>query len=228
VLVEHAQVYYRVANVTGALIDSFAGSPDPLCEPLAACGTTGSVRLAITRIPQKLVLSGERIVKRRASKARALADFRAGRLGFYDNAYALDPTVMLAGSLAGPGQPECTSTILSRSLASIASRRTHTEDELYLGAGGVEDISENQDPLRTRCPGPGGDTIIGDGALASGSLPVSGLGASMIELVFRNPGRFAGTGYAGTRSGSIAITLMRTKVTGGTLRARAIDGEVLP
>jgi hypothetical protein len=228
VLVEHAQVYYRVANVTGALIDAFAGSPDPLCEPLAACGTTGSVRLAITRIPQELEFSGARIVKRRASRSRALADFRAGRLGFYNNANALDPTVMLAGSLAGPGPHDCTSTILSRFLASMASRPTHTADELYLGAGGVDDVSSNQDPLRTRCPGPGADTIIGEGALASGSVPISAFGAPRIELVFRNSGRFAGLGYAGTRGGSIAITLMRTKVTGGTVRARATDGEVLP
>jgi hypothetical protein len=228
VLLEHARVYYRVADVTGALVDSFAGSPDPLCEPLAACGTTGSVRLAMTRIPQKLVFSGGRIVKRRASKARALADLRAGRLGFYDNAYALHPTVRLSGSLAGPGPQECTSTILSRSLASMASRPTHTTDELYLGASGVDGVSSNQDPLRTRCAGPGADTIIAEGALASGRVPASAFGAPRIELVFRNPGRFAGLAYAGTRSGSIVITLRRTKAIGGTLRARAIDGEVLP
>jgi hypothetical protein len=227
VLVEQAQIDYRVASVTGALVDSFAGSPDPFCEPLAACETTGSVRLAITRIPQKLEFLGARVVKRRASKSQALKDFHAGRLGFYDNSYALDPTVMLAGSLAGPGAQQCTSTILSRFLVRLASRPSRSADELSLGPSGVDDISANQDPLRTRCPGPGLDTIVGAGATASGTIPLSGLGAPRIELVLGNPGRFAGLGYTGTRSGSIVITLLRTKVSGETVRGRAVAGVVL-
>jgi hypothetical protein len=228
VLVEEAHVFYRATAVSGALVDSFAGSAAPLCEPLAACGTTGSVRLTINRVAEEFGFGGMRIVKRRVSKSRALADLRAGRLPFGDNAYGLTPTATLAGSVSGPGTSNCTSAIRSSSLVAFASRPTSTTDELFLRPYGVDNISSNQDPLRTRCPGPAGSTIVGNAAIADGSIPVSGLGAPVIELVLTNPGRFTGLGYAGTRTGSIVITLTREKVTAGTVRARAIGGALLP
>ncbi len=81
--------------------------------------------------------------------------------------------------------------------------------------------------MRTRCPGPGSNTIIGQGAVASGIVRASELDLRQIRLVLTNPGRFEGIAYRGTRGGAIVLTLVRTKVTGGTVRARAIEGQLL-
>jgi hypothetical protein len=226
VLAEEADVSYRIAHISGTIVDSFTGLPTPLCDPLAACGTTGSVHTALSRIAQTLQFSGQQIVKHRISRARALADLLAGRLELSDNSYTLDPIGTLTGSLLGPGSARCLDTITSGFLG-FASNPTRTGDELALDPNGFEDVVSGADPLRTRCPGPGANTIIGAGAVASGSVRSSELDSRRIRLVLTNPGRFTGIAYTGTRAGAIVLSLVRTKVTAGTVRARAIEGQLL-
>lgn len=226
VLAEEATVSYRIADITGAIVDSFTGLPTPLCDPLAACGTSGSERTTLSRLAQTLQFTGERIVKHRMSRARALADLLGGRLSLSDNSYALDPIGTLTGSLSGPGSARCVDAITSPSLGFV-SNPTRRGDELALDPNGFEDLMPGADPLRTRCPGPGSNTIIGAGAVASGSVQSSELDLPRIRLVVTNPGRFTGIAYTGTRSGAIVFTLVRMKVTAGTVRTRAIEGQLL-
>jgi hypothetical protein len=225
VLAEEAHVSYRISGVSGAISDSFSGLPAPLCAGLGACGTSGSVRVALATIRQMLVLSGERIVAHRVSGARALRDLRAGRLGLFDNTYELAPTGSVTESDSGPGSTMC-SDALTNPGPRFFSTGTRTADKIYLDPNGVNDVFGDPEPLRTRCPGPSTETIA-PGAVAAGIVRASELGAPRIRLVLRNRGRFEGVGYRGTRSGAIELTLIRTKVTAGTVRAKAIQGQLL-
>jgi hypothetical protein len=226
VLAEEADVSYRIEHITGSVLDSFVGLPAPLCAPLAACGTSGSVRTTVSRVAQALEFSGDRIVTHRVSGARALADLVAGRLELSDNSYELDPIGALTGLLSGPGSARCTDSMTGPALG-FASHPTRRADELALGPNGFGDVESGTDPLRTRCPGPGANTIIGDSAVATGSIRSSELGSPQIRLVLSDPGRFTGIAYAGTRRGAIVLTLVRTKLTAGTVHARAIQGQLI-
>jgi hypothetical protein len=225
VLAEQAHVSYRISAVSGAISDSFSGLPAPLCDGLGACGTSGSVRVAIGSIRQILVLSGERIVTHHVSGARALRDLRAGRLGLFDNTYELAPTGSVSESDSGPGPTMC-SDALTTPGPQLFSKGTRIADKIYLDPNGVNDVFGDPEPLRTRCPGPSTDTIA-PGAVAAGIVRASELGTPRIRLVLRSRGTFGGVGYRGTRSGAIELTLSRTKVRAGTVRAKAIQGHLL-
>jgi hypothetical protein len=62
--------------------------------------------------------------------------------------------------------------------------------------------------------------ILGAGSIASGSVPVGGLGASRLTVTLTAAGRFVGGAYDGTRAGAIVLTLRLRRAVGGTQRVR--------
>jgi hypothetical protein len=224
-LQEQASVYYRIPDISGATVAEFKASPPPLCEALAACGATGSVRMAISRIGQQLALTGYRIVRHRVSGVRALSDLRAGRLTLGDDSYQLDPSGTLSESVSGPGSVTCTDTLVHPYL-DFSSSPTRAGDRLLLDSNGNQYFEPEGDPLRTYCAGPGSATILGSGAIGTGVVQASEIGAPRIELVLRNPGAFDGNGYSGVRGGAITLTLVRRRMMAGTVRVKVYGNPV--
>ena len=224
-LQESAEVDYRIAGITGGVGVSFSSLADPLCEPQGACGTAGQLSVALTAPRQKLDFYGSRIVKRRVTSAKVLADLRVGRLNLSDNAYALRLGGELTGTLTGAGGLSC-SDRLARPPTGLSSSATRLVDHLKLDPSSSSGslFGTGVEPLRTRCPGPGSSDIIRGGALATASVAADQIGAPRLTVSLGASGEFTGSSYQGTRSGSIVITLVRVRVIGRTRKVRIFSG----
>jgi hypothetical protein len=224
VLDEQVNVDYRLVAVDEALVDGFGGVADPFCEPLGACGTTGSIHMQLAPGRDLLEITGQRIVKRHIGLRRALEDLRAGKLAVYDNGFGNGIRYRTTSVVSRPGTPSCAGAASGQ--IGFDSQVTRTTYEFYLEPNGTDFFFGGADALRTWCPGPESTTIVGQGAIASGAFKVASLGAPRIEVRLTNAGRFVGPGYHGTRTGSVVLMLVRTRVMGGTRRARAINGQL--
>ena len=227
VLVEYATLRYRITGAGGALGATFAGSPPPYCVPLDSCGVRGVLRLAVKGFRGVLQLSGTRTVSHRVGRVGALRDANHGRI-----LLGADPAVMaLSGTTseilarqqgAGAG---CLDTTRIRPLLRISFfSATPSRPGVPLEIAGPLD---GTDPLRTDCPGPSSADIVGAsdpfasefGAqipLAKGSLPFGSLAARTATVTLAERGSFRGTGYSGTRSGAVSLSLTLLGFTGGT------------
>lgn len=228
--VEYAQVTYGIFGATGRLTESFAGSPEPYCESLDACGSHGAVVVTVGGYRGRLTVIGTRQVGRPLSRSRALADLRAGRLGLDGTDLTGHPGVRIDELLGRADGGFCHDTIrepltLLGDVLAPGVRRGGLPLTL-IGPG------PPADPLRTHCPGPGGDEILGggsfssplpQGALAAGSLPPGELGAPELTVELARPASFTGEGYSGQRTGSLGFVLRRMSVRAGT-RVERVSG----
>jgi hypothetical protein len=226
VLVEHADVRYRVTGATSALSTSFVGGPEPFCQPYNDCGTTGTLRLTVTGFRRTLQISASRMVHRRVSQSRALADLRAGRL-------TIDPSsglfsVAAAGvteTIGNGGTYSCRDTIAERlplAVNPFPFGAPRGAIPLLLGRGGG---FSGGDPFRTHCPGPTATDITGaiqpgPGSLARALIDVRDLGNHEITVPVANAGKFSGLGYSGTRGGALVFRLSLLRAGGGSRRER--------
>ncbi len=200
-LAELADVGYRVTAVRGGLAATYAGLAQPFCASLDACGATGAVTLALRVPDQRLEFSGSRLVKRRVRSRQALADLRSGRLRLDSGVYAVPFAGKLTGTVTRAGAAPCRDTV-SDSVV-LAEGTTRTAYRL------------------------GSSEILGVRPLAGARVGVGDLGAPRLTVVLNAAGAFRGRAYAGERSGSITLTLVRSHVFAGTRRVRIIDGQVI-
>ena len=219
-LSEHADAVYRVAASTGSFTTAFSGLAPPLCDPLGACGASGALHETVGT-GATVNFSGTRIVKRRVSAREALADLKAGRLGFGLTGQPLSGT--LSETLAQAGGTTCADTD-TRATPLIRAPGPSTGVALGPSAfpfGGLDMIG---DPLRTRCPGPSALDILGRSALATAAVPMNALGDSRLTLTFTpgNAGPFSAGDYAGERTGTVVLTLVLVRASGGTARTPPI------
>jgi hypothetical protein len=219
-LVEQAHVDYRIAAIRGALTTSFAARAGLSCDALDACGAGGALRLTLTRGRRMLTFSGQRFVKRAVGPRRAVADLFAGRLPIAESLYAVDLGDTVTGTVSGAGMATCVDGVSTRPV-DLSSRMVRGVDRFKLDpSSDVLGAFAAEDPLRTRCPGPGAAEILRRGALATGGIALDTVGARRIELSLHARGRFGGAAYAGARSGTITLELARGKASGGTGRVR--------
>ncbi|MGH2914624.1 MAG: hypothetical protein ACRDMX_06530 [Solirubrobacteraceae bacterium] len=221
-LQESAQYTYRIASVAGALSTKFSGLAAPLCQALGACAAAGTV----TDSPHgrgQVHFFAYRIVKRRASRAQALADVRGGRLQVSStlNGTSLSDTISEAVDLPGRA---CSDTVAGQ-LALADNGFRHGVDVVSLGDNSAT-TGVALDALRTRCPGPSEQGALRDRPLARGSLAASSLGARRIAIVLRGGRAFTGTAYAGREAGSLVLTLALVHAGGGTQKIRLPVGPL--
>ena len=221
VLAEQADVAYRVTGVQGGLTASFSGLASPFCAPLDACGGIGAVRLALAAPGHRLDFSGSRLVQRRVGSRRALADLRAGRLRLDANAYTLPLAGGVTGTFTSADATPCRDTV-SGAAIELGEGSTRTAYRLSLSPPSSFPGFFGPDELRTRCPGPGSSEILGTRPLATGAVAAGDVGAPRLSVVLGAAGGFRGSAYAGTRAGSITLTLVRTHVSAGTRRMRSV------
>jgi hypothetical protein len=225
-LIESSTLVYRVEGYSGALTTSFAGLAPPSCAPLGACGTTGNLTETFTSTGT-LVFSGSRLVKHRVSAAAALRDLRAGRLGVFSSFGGTPINELVSETLTGPGTSTCDDQAESGVSGNQTSARGH-EIGFALGVNFFAEEPGTGDPLRTRCPGPSDADVSGSGPLASARLATSALGAHTVTITFHSAGSFSSGAYGGQRGGSLALTLVLVRASGGTRRVTTSRGIPLP
>ncbi len=222
-LQEHAEYDYRIQGMSGTLSTAFAASSTPLCLPLGACGTTGELTGSFT--PRGTIrFTGSRTVKRRVGPAGALADLRAGRMELGDNFYSTSIRETLTETLTRPSAQPCTdsSQVTFQGVSRPGGRGI---DALLLAPS--QGFFGSVDPLRTRCAGPSGRDVLGNtnnASLARGTVTAAELGARRLEIVLGGAGAFSTASYAGQRSGSVLLSLILERETGGTRRVRLFGG----
>ena len=219
----------RMRTPAASLTAQFHGGTDATCVVFDSCATTGAVALGLGAAQQIVTVSAQHRVTHPVSRARALADFRAGLL-----------TEDLP--LNGSGAVVRTTETLDRS-GGAPCRDTSAEGsplQFWLGSpfapqtGPRIPVSITADPggiglLRTRCAGPEAFDVFGSGAtssggplvLARGSINRSTLLAAHATVALSAQGSFIGPGYRGTRIGSLTVGLTLLKVTAGTVREPA-------
>jgi hypothetical protein len=210
-LVEQVSLDYRITTTSGAVTTTFAGRPDPFCLPLDACGASGTLTNAISGISSRLEFDAQRVVEQRASRRRALADLRSGRLPLQETG---DPVGdVLSANVGWSAGSDCTQRI--RQFNALIIDVTESGDGRTALFRLATDRTE--DPFRTACAGPGAADVLGSSdTLARASLPLRQLGASSLRVPISGHGRFVSGSYAGARSGDVTLGLRLVRVRAGT------------
>ncbi len=218
VVLEQAQVSYRVTGGSNEIQTTFSGAKDSSCQIFDACGARGSLALLVSR-PATFTIQASRLVHARRSRRRVLADLRHGRLTV--NGEASVAGYVNEGYEWGDGS-SC------RDSVSLPAPQL----QLILGAPGpgpspgripaslLGGSGPNLELLRTHCPGPAeSDLISQNGILATGSVSAGELLDKHLTVTLTESSAFTGLGYTGSRSGSIQLELTLTKVHADATRA---------
>jgi hypothetical protein len=229
VLVEHARVVYRIVAVSGRLKATFGGTPRPQCVPLGSCGVAGSIGDSLA-LSGAVAFYGSRRVRARAPARRALGDLFAGRLGLHSRLTASRLRLIASERSTGPAGTHCEDTSAGTRLRSYSSRPGPLLARITIGPGGYASIGAGVDALRTRCAGPSLGDVAGTPAspLAAVEVGIGQLRHRRLTLRFTRPGGFQTGAYAGQRSGTLVVRLVRASEHGGTRRKLAVGYGTKP
>jgi hypothetical protein len=207
----------------------FAGAAEPACEQVDSCGTHGRLRLAVSGVRKTFTLSASRILVRAVGRARAIADLRAGQLRFALFG-GLDARVgaRVSEVLVRNGQRSCQDGVMTRVSLLVSGAGFRGQGRSISAT--MSGVGDTDDVLRTHCPGPSTADVVAGLALpgpsdseqpiAGGQIRVRALGRRHLELALSGPGRFAGDGYDGTRSGALRLSLSLISIRAGSYRMR--------
>jgi hypothetical protein len=210
---------YRVTRVEGSLSGSFAALTDPPCADLDACGVSGTVTWAVSSNRGIFAIDAFARARRTDHGVRgALAAIRRGRgIVYGDGDLARDfgtTTADVSRSGGTPCHDTAGASAPGLAVTDAASRR------LTFELGGEDAFFASADLMRTGCPGPRDEDVLGVHRLAAGSLPIGVLADRSFGVRMRGSGRFASHGYSGTRSADFTLGLLRTSVRATYRRAR--------
>jgi hypothetical protein len=211
-LEEDVVMRYRLPPASGALQASFHTAPEPFCETLGACGTTGTLSISLAGAARALTIEASRFVHHRFGRARVLADLRAGKL-----------------SAGGQGFVRATVTETLQSGGSVTCTDTRAESlPILVGGGGhnsfMAGLLDNQfgDSMRTYCPGPLDADVLASGIGVAQGAPFAGaLGEPRISVTFSQGGTFSGPAYGGSWRGGLTLALSRVGIRARTITVRA-------
>jgi hypothetical protein len=194
---------YRIERVTGRVRVGFQGESElARCEPLDACGLTGTVDLVTSARSGTAYLSAFGSGSLPRSRFRAALGLTAGS--------ARGVTVSGGGDWSGPGSAVQAQTwqvggfcrsetpVLSGALQIQTAGGTARVD---FGGGSVEPGAPHG-----RCPGPLPAEVP---ILVSGSVGLRALAGRRVVLHLRQGHRFSGEAHAGSTSGDVTIVLRR-------------------
>ena len=208
----YLDVQYAVERLSGTVRTLFSGlADDNLCSPLDSCGTSGELTFAPGTTTGRIDLSTEA----RASRPRrdllasvGLAkSHRAARAEGFGDLTAHGATIS-SSFQRRDGSPPCIDSMpvsgASLELVSRAGRLRATYGESSVSG---------QDPLRTRCPGPGLDQPFGDGGgLLGGSVPLNALAHRRVTIPLDRGAVLSGNGYRARVATGLNLVLRRVRV----------------
>ena len=202
---------YRVTGFAGSFTTSFAPLTDPPCAELDACGVAGSSTWSVDSA-QGTVVVHARARARRGDRgvSGGLAAVRRGPAsvaGEGDLARNLGTTT---ADVRRSGGTPCHDT------ASTAAPGVAVFNDparlLTFELDGEEAPPPPADLLRTGCPGPLDEDVLGLDPAAVGSVPLDALGKSAITVRMTGSHRFSTKGYGGTSSLDFDLGLRRASV----------------
>jgi hypothetical protein len=201
---------YRVTGFAGALGIQFGGLADPPCADFDSCGTTGSAKWEVTGNRGLVVFDGDARARRTDHGVRgALAALRRrGAFVFGDGSLERNVGTTTA-DLSRPGGVDCHDTTSAPSAGLAAS---NSGQRLVFELAGEESAPAPVDLLRTGCPGPRDQDVVGFDPAATGSVPLAAFGRRSLGVRLRGAGRFSGHGYSGSHAGDFALGLERVSV----------------
>ncbi|HEX8120444.1 MAG TPA: hypothetical protein VF549_04180 [Solirubrobacteraceae bacterium] len=208
------EVRYRIASLSGTLTTDFTGADAPWCARLDACGMRGRHALSLG-VPDgddgTIRFLGFGPLRRR-TQAGALAALRSGALELQSGAEHVVPVTGRA-DVSWPEGPRCRDTV-ARDLRLL--RTAVSRQGLVVSLAHVTDpISESDDPMRTRCPGPTTadvDSAASPELLASGTSRGARVGDQRIVVTLAPSGPGGGPDFSASRSGEIVLELERTGI----------------
>lgn len=233
---ERVVLTYRIAIAPATLRATLLGERDPFCLELDSCATDGALAMSVGSRRATITVSADRIVRHRAGRARALADFRARRL-------------LLNIPFPGPTGPISSAETLSRSQGATCTASSPQQrvtawlgspfapPPFIIGANGPVPVPPHrqarripvlltiEDPansLRTDCAGPTAADVFGaDGVLGRGAMAFGQLLHSRTTVTLHPTARYSAPGYFGSISGSLTVTMSLIKVRAGTIKVPA-------
>jgi len=214
---------YRVESMSGSLLTAFNGSARPFCVPFDSCDMSGTSSYSTSITHGDLGVAGLRVLRRgeKATRRSAMRELRTGRLGISgDSVLPEGALAKIASNVRYADGTSCADSGETSQLAGLTVAHARRAVHFVLGA---EDY-ERGTLLRSNCQGPVDEDVIGSTTtFASGSVPVSALGAKSLDVKLAAAGRFSTGAFTGARSGEIALHLVlrsihfrveRVKVTG--------------
>jgi hypothetical protein len=203
---------YRVASMAGSLMTTFNGSAQPFCVPFDSCGVSGTSSYSTTIKDGDLVVGGLRKLRRgeKATRRSAMRELRAGKLGVSgDSVLPEGALARIVSTIRYPDGTSCADPEETTQLSGLGVAYGRTVARFVLGTADYD----RGTLLRSDCQGPLDDDVLGsDTPLATGSVPVTALGAKSLDVDLSAAGRFSSGGYTGTRSGTMALHLVRKSV----------------
>jgi hypothetical protein len=152
-----------------------------------------------------------------------MRELRAGRLAVSGDSIPADGAIArVASSVRYADGTSCTDPGETTPLAFITLSHARKAAHFVFGSSAYD----RGNPLRTDCQGPSEDDVLGPKApLATGSVPVSALGARSLDVKLGAAGSFRTGAYDGSRSGAIDLRLVRKAVRIRVTRLKVTDDE---
>jgi hypothetical protein len=199
---------YRLTRLAARTRAEFQGVADLGCDILDGCGMTGVATYAFDDAGgAEVEITAVAPSSRSLSPEALLRELRAGRLIVYGEIAAADSAQgrVTVEALRPSGAEGCRDTApapaVALEAAGGASIQLRTDDQ-YVAP----------DPLRARCAGPTRADVFGDRRSATGSIPPAALLDPRVDVELTGGGRFAGRGYSGTHTTTVAAQLVRERV----------------
>ena len=196
------------ARLTGSTAVDLTGAPgDARCAPLDACGVAGTVTLTPPAGAAEAYVDVDAPAKLSASALLASAGLAPGPrpAGVHVFGGATTNRRSTASvALTRDGAPGCTDRVATTPAAVVL---TFTGDRVTAGlTGGVGDV------LHTRCGGPTTGDMVGEGLLASGSVPLAAMRAPAVTIPLTQGRSFDAGAWRGRVRPSLQLVLRRKKV----------------
>ena len=226
--IEQLTLEYHLKVAPAVFTLSFSGQTDPLCDPFDACGVHGAVSLSLGARQSSLTLTALRPAPRHVGRREALAAFAAGRFGSVEPSPGPSLSMGVTETLARPGSTTCVDGVASTAALVVGAPVQTTKGAVAIAISpNAPSDTLSIDPLRTHCAGPAMADMLGLFAgLAQVTAGPRSLLASRTTLLIRARGAFAGGGYVGARTGSMAVTLTLRKVRVSTFNEAEFAGDV--
>jgi hypothetical protein len=217
-----ARLRYRIAPTFGSFTTTATGVGDPACRGFDVCGGSGSIGYSFTTLGGTLELDGEAVVHGREPRGLSAIVEYIARHGSFAGLGLLRPHTGQTAERFTQGSATCTDT---------AGAQPPALDALTRGASVAIRLDSQDasfaDELRTRCPGPTQDDVLGRRPLALGSVPVSALAGRHLRFAVRGARTFSGQDFSGSYSGGAVLQLrrLRPKIGHSHFRVRVRRGH---
>jgi hypothetical protein len=213
---------YRVARYAGSLSTSFGSLSDPPCADFDACGLSGSTRWSIDSAKARVSIDALARTRRSDHGASGvLAAVRRGPANVYGEGNLTSNFGTVRADMTRSGGSGCHDTASAASPG--VALYTEPSKRLTFELDGEDAYPSPDSLVRTGCPGPRDEDVLGLDPTAFGTVPIGALGKRVITVRMRDSRPFSKAGFDGHYSADLTLRLERVSLDARYRRARGID-----